>query len=101
MCYNKYMRYRSREQIIGSMLLSAITGDGITKTKMMYSSYLSNPQLKAYLSFMIVNKLLEFEAGYVIYKITSIGLEFLDLNNRISNMFNKSNNEILMPSIRY
>jgi predicted transcriptional regulator len=83
------------------MLLSAITGDGITKTKMMYSSYLSYPQLKVYLSFMIANKLLEYDSGNGLYKITSIGLEFLDLNNRINNMFNKSNNDILIPSIRY
>jgi hypothetical protein len=50
---------------------------------------------------MIANKLLEYDSGNGLYKITSIGLEFLDLNNRINNMFNKSNNDILIPSNKY
>jgi predicted transcriptional regulator len=51
------MKYRSRTELV-SMMLDAANG-GATKTKIMYSAFLSYTQLKEYLSVLIENKILE------------------------------------------
>jgi predicted transcriptional regulator len=85
------VRYRSRDQIIGSILQSAAANKGITKTKMMYSSFLSYSQLLDYLNFMLSNGLLEYNPAERTYKPTAKGSEFLELNNRIADLLNKPN----------
>ena len=52
----------SRTEIVGNILDSA-TG-GISKTKIMYTSFLSYGQLKEYISFLIENNLIEYFDGY-------------------------------------
>ena len=52
------MKYRSRTQLI-SMMLDAANG-GATKTKIMYSAFLSYTQLKEYLFVLIKNNLIEY-----------------------------------------
>ena len=93
------MRYRSRDQIIGSILQSAAGNEGITKTKMMYSSFLSYSQLLEYLNFMLRKELLEYNSEDRTYKPTPKGSEFLELNNRIANLLNKPN-DLLVPQIK-
>ncbi len=51
------MKYRGRTEIV-AMILDAANGRA-TKTKIMYSAFLSYNQLKDYLSILIENNLIE------------------------------------------
>jgi Predicted transcriptional regulator len=84
------MKYRSRTEIL-SMILEAANG-GATKTRIMYSAFLSYAQLKEYLSVLMVNNLLEYLEGSQTYKTTEKGLNFLKMHNEIG--------ELLQTSIR-
>ncbi|MGH9919255.1 MAG: winged helix-turn-helix domain-containing protein, partial [Nitrososphaerales archaeon] len=61
------MKYRSRTDII-AMILQAATG-GATKTRIMYSAYLSYAQVKEYLSFLTERNLIWYEQGSSLYKL--------------------------------
>jgi predicted transcriptional regulator len=50
------MKYRSRTDIIGQILDTAIGGGGATKTKILYEACLSHNQLKEYLTVLIQSK---------------------------------------------
>lgn len=88
------MKYRSRYEIIASILESATTG--ITKTKIMYNTFLSYTQMINYLKYLQENALLIFEEKTQIYKITKKGLGFLKLSQELSQVmhFPNSSNEI-------
>ena len=55
------MKYRSRTEIVSSILDAA--NGGVTKTKIMYIAFLSYTQLKEYLSILIENNLIEYLEG--------------------------------------
>ena len=78
------MKYRTRTDIIVSMLEAAI--HGATKTKIMYSSYLSSDPLKAYLELVIRNGLLAYDATKQRYRTTERGLRLLELYNSIGKL---------------
>ena len=78
------MKNRSRTEIVG-MMLEAANGRA-TKTKIMYSAFLSYNQLKDYLSVMIENNLIECLEGTQTYKTTEKGLNFLKMNNQIGEL---------------
>jgi predicted transcriptional regulator len=78
------MKNRSRTEIIGMMLETA--NGRATKTKIMYSAFLSYNQLKDYLSVLIENNLLEYLDGTQTYKTTEKGLNFLKMNNEIGEL---------------
>ncbi len=78
------MKYRTRTDIIVSMLEAAI--QGATKTKIMYSSYLSSHPLKAYLELVITNGLLVYDPTKQRYKTTERGLRLLELYNSIGKL---------------
>ena len=69
------MKYRSRTDIVATILDAAI--DGTTKTKIMYKAFLSYAQLKEYLGVMVENGLLAYEEGEVKYKTTEKGIKFM------------------------
>lgn len=50
--YTKLMKYRSRLEIIASMLQVASRGDA-SRTTIMYKSFISHAQLKEFLSFLL------------------------------------------------
>jgi predicted transcriptional regulator len=52
----------------------------------MYKAFLSYAQLKEYLSVLIENNLLEYIEGTQTYKTTEKGLNFLKMNNEISEL---------------
>ena len=79
------MKYRSRSDIITSILQAAI--DGNSKTKIMYDAYLSFSQLKDYLAVLQENGLLEYNAEEKNYKTTRKGAEFLKSNDQLTKMF--------------
>ena len=52
----------------------------------MYKAFLSYNQLKEYLSVLIENNLLEYIEGTQTYKTTEKGLNYLKMNNEISEL---------------
>ena len=78
------MKYRSRTDIIFSMLEAAT--NGATKTKIMYSSYLSSHTLRVYLDFVISNGLLAYDSTKQRYSTTEKGLRLLELYNSIGKL---------------
>jgi predicted transcriptional regulator len=84
------MGNRSRTEIV-SNILDAANG-GATKTKIMYTAFLSYNQLKDYLSVLIENNLLEYLEGSRTFKTTEKGLNFLKMHNEIG--------ELLEPKVK-
>ena len=76
------MKYRSRSEIIG-LLLGAANGGGATKTKLMYSAFISFNQLREYLSLMVGNGLIQYEEGMRTYRTTEKGMRLLHIQNKI------------------
>ena len=76
------MKYRSRYEIIASILESAKTG--ITKTKLMYNAFLSYAQMIGYLKYVQEHDLLRFEEKTQNYRTTKKGLGFLKLSHELS-----------------
>ena len=78
------MKYRSRTDIIVSML--DVARHEATKTKIMYSSYLSSHQLRPYLELVIKNGLLAYDSARQRYTTTEKGLRLLELYDAISKL---------------
>lgn len=78
------MKYRSRSDIIGSILRSATQGS--TKTRIMYSSYLSYAQVQEYLKFLIERGLLRHEPETSLYWLTEKGIHALTVLGEISEL---------------
>ena len=75
------MGSRSRTEIVRDLLDSA--NGGATKTKIMYTAFLSYIQVHEYLSVLIENNLIEYIDGTQTYKTTEKGLHFLKMYNKI------------------
>ncbi|PWU81316.1 MAG: hypothetical protein DLM72_07700 [Candidatus Nitrosopolaris wilkensis] len=75
------MKYRSRSDIIG-LLLNAANSGRATKTKLMYSVFISFNQLREYLSLLVENGLLQYEGTHT-YRTTEKGIRFLHIQNKI------------------
>ncbi|MFL6362293.1 MAG: winged helix-turn-helix domain-containing protein [Nitrososphaeraceae archaeon] len=82
------MKYRSRTEIVATILEAA--NGGATKTKIMYRAFLSYAQLREYLSVLIANNLLDYIEGSQTYKTTEKGLSFLKMNNEIAGLLQTS-----------
>jgi len=78
------MKYRSRTDIVATILEAA--NGGSTKTKLMYKAYLSYAQLKEYLSILIENGLLEYGEGELKYKTTEKGLRIMRAYSELGEM---------------
>ncbi|HYR04478.1 MAG TPA: winged helix-turn-helix domain-containing protein [Nitrososphaerales archaeon] len=78
------MKYRSRTDIIAMILQSVTTG--ATKTRIMYSAYLSYTQLKEYLGFLLQRDLVRYEEGSGLYKLSEGGMKVLQAYEGISDM---------------
>jgi len=86
------MGSRSRTEIVSHILESA--NGGTSKTKIMYTAFLSYSQLNEYLSILIENNLLEYLYGTNKFKTTDKGLFFLKIHNEIGE-FNKSFSQLI------
>jgi len=80
------MKYRSRSEIVRSILEAAYAGEGASKTRLMYKSYLSYNQLKEYLTLLQENGLIDYETGRHSYRITIKGIQLLQLQNKMEEM---------------
>ena len=78
------MGNRSRTEIVGNILDAA--NGGASKTKIMYTAFLSYNQLKEYLSVLIENNLIEYRDGTQTFKTTEKGLFFLKMHNEIGEL---------------
>ena len=77
------MKYRSRTDVIASILNSATGEEGTLMTRIMYSSFLSFTQVKRFLKLLTENDLLEYDEINKVYKTTGKGLRFLVLYEKM------------------
>jgi predicted transcriptional regulator len=94
------MKYRSRTDIIAMILQSAM--NGATKTRLMYSAYLSYAQVQEYIHFLRERQLISFEEESQQYKLTEQGLKFLRVYDEISDIVSLDKNktsERVTPSL--
>jgi predicted transcriptional regulator len=82
------MGNRSRTEIVGNILDAA--NGGASKTKIMYTAFLSYNQLKEYLSVLIENNLIEYRDGTQTFKTTEKGLFFLKVHNEIGELLQQT-----------
>ena len=85
------MGNRSRTEIV-SNILDAANG-GASKTKIMYTAFLSYNQLKEYLSILIENNLIEYLEGTRTFKTTEKGLNFLKMHNEMGELLQSTTNK--------
>jgi len=78
------MGNRSRTEIVGNILDAA--NGGASKTKIMYTAFLSYNQSKEYISILIENNLIEYLDGTHKFKTTEKGLNFLKMHNEIGEL---------------
>jgi predicted transcriptional regulator len=97
------MKYRSRLEIIASMLQVASSGDA-SRTTIMYKSFISHAQLKEFLSFLMQKGLiLEYHKGggkshreerTLLYKTTEKGIYLLHLYNEMNDLLGLEKNGV-------
>jgi len=87
-CYNVMMRMDSRtaDETIASILHAAI--GGVTKTTIMYKSFITYDQLNEYLSLLLEKGLIAYQEGEKLYRTTDKGINFVQANKKTSE-FNK------------
>src|SRR5438034_5151173 len=83
------MKYRSRMDIIATILTAAI--QGATKTRLMYAAYISYAQIQEYLTHLQDNGLILHEGGMQQFKLTEKGLHFLHVYEKISELVSLKN----------
>jgi len=79
------MRYRSRIEII-SRILEIANGGNITKSKILYQSFLSYDKMKEYLEVLTKTDLISYDLDTHTFKTTEKGLRFLDIYNQMDDM---------------
>lgn len=94
------MKYRGRNQILAAMLKSAIENKGIRRTKLMYSCCLSHPQLVYYMKYLTDKAMLTYDRLNNGYNITSRGLKFVELENKMDSLLSISSSAPV-PSIKW
>ncbi len=83
------MKYRSRTEIIDSILRA--TNFGASRTKIMYRSYLSYTQVKQYISFLLDNQLIRCEEESEKYWVTEKGLRYINAFDEIRELVSEPN----------
>ena len=86
------MKNRSRIEII-SQILNIATGGGVTKTKIMYKSFLSHTQLKEYLTLLIENGLITHDKENAVFNITQKGIKLMGICEQITNLSRSHNDK--------
>ena len=75
------MKNRGRTEMLAAIL--EVAKGKVTKTKIMYTTFLSYKQVHEYLSILIEDNLIEYIDGTQTYKTTEKGLHFLKMYNKI------------------
>lgn len=87
------MKTRSRTEIIG-LVLQALEGEPLTRSKIMYQAMLGFSQATAYTSFLTERGLLSYVTLDKKYAITEKGRKFLSLFNKTNQLLNTSLGDI-------
>ncbi|HEY7696096.1 MAG TPA: winged helix-turn-helix domain-containing protein [Nitrososphaeraceae archaeon] len=80
------MAYRTREEIFASILDVAGSGAGITRSKIMFGSYLTYAQVVEYSKILIQRGLLEFDPINRTYKTSPSGFTYIQLQNELNQL---------------
>jgi len=81
------MKYRNKTKITQDILQTANSdGNGVGKTKIMRNASLSSYQIRAYLSILIDNGLIQLDLNSPRFKITGKGLKFLQLCDQMGDL---------------
>lgn len=83
-------KYRSRSEIVYQILVSAKELEGVTKTRILYKSYLSYAQLKEYLKLLIDSGLLEHIPERSTYRTTDKGLTVIQTYSRMNELVSEA-----------
>lgn len=85
------VKYRSRMDIAAAIL--EIAQDGALKTRIMYTAFLSYPQLKEYLNLLTKAGLIESseESGRTTFHTTDKGRRFLKMYREVDALVPKEN----------
>lgn len=75
------MKYRSRMEIIDTILRSARAGESFTR--ILYKAMISFSQAKEYLSLLRARELIVYEEEEHVYRITEKGLRFMEAYDEI------------------
>jgi predicted transcriptional regulator len=83
--------YRNRTEIAARILQVANDYNEITKTKILYATFLSYKQLQRYLALLIEGELLEYLEGTKSYRTTEKGLKFLKIYEKMEELMTERN----------
>ena len=86
------MKYRSRTEIVSSILEAA--NGGATKTIIMYNAFLGYNRLNEYLSVLTENNLIEYLDGNHEFKTTEKGLNLLKIHNEMAEILQTTTNKL-------
>ena len=86
------MIYRSRVDIV-SQILDAANGGRVTKTNIMYKTFLGYNQVKQQLAILTEKDLLRYDEDTRTFKTTEKGLRFLQIYNLIADMIKEEEEE--------
>jgi predicted transcriptional regulator len=92
------MKYRSKTDIIAMILRAA--NNGATKTKLMYSAYLSYVQVVDYIEFLLAQKLLQRDPQTELYGLTERGVHYLRVYEKIIELMNINPNVVGQPEMQ-
>lgn len=96
-CSGKQMRYSRRTGDIASQVPEAANdGRGVTKSPIKYAAYLTNAQLKQYLTISTENDLLDCDFETQTFKTTEKGLMLLNAYNQTDAIVKKSSAELML-----
>jgi predicted transcriptional regulator len=79
-------KYRSKTEIVAHILQAANGPNDITKTRIMYRTFLTYWQLEEYLAILIQSGLLEYLEATHTYKTTERGLKFLNIYEKMGEL---------------
>src|SRR3989454_12515190 len=89
------MRYRSRAEIIATLLKAGLRG--ASKTKLMYSAMLSYEQLQAYLKFTQEKGLIAQDGESSRYSTTAKGMRFMERYAKIGHLLTPVEKVVELP----
>ena len=79
-------KYRSKTEIVAHILQAANGRNDITKTRIMYRTFLTYWQLEEYLAILIQSGLLEYLEGKNSFRTTEKGLKFLKIYEKMEEL---------------
>jgi predicted transcriptional regulator len=92
------MRYRSPEEIFASILNAAGSGRQMTLTKLVFNCYITHSKAIECSATLVEKGLLEFDRLDKVFRTTNKGFKFLELYNKMNEVFN-SEKEVGPPGV--